>query len=436
MPPTNPLPPTNQPNNPFTVGRPVTPDRFMGRANEVATALDQIISRGHLALWGGPGVGKTSLLNLLSQPHEWRVRGYDPVGAVFVQFSCLGITPFRVSEFWREILQQLHDQVNAQIQTTIAPMLAASNPTKDNLRSVLRQMGRQGHYLVLLIDDYDAALQPTQGYSEADSANLVSDCRNLCSHAAERTYCSMVVTSLRRLNDLGPKLQPGSSPWYNHYLFLPLKPFNENDVMALMAGLPITPALRDGIREMCNGHPALLQNAGHLLYRELRSGNVPNPTAFAQDFQTATRHLFEAQWNLANEVEQTLMLLIALMQLQGRFQKKVYDLGDLPLVFSQKERELLNLVDQGVLVPRGRSGELAFAFASSMLEWWVVEELENSNETWLTDRQRIFLNLMSHRQAQTVTQAIRWLWANKSELPSILQWLAKVASAFPKGLIP
>jgi hypothetical protein len=246
----------------------------------------------------------------------------------------------------------------------------------------------------------------------------------------------MVVTSLRRLNELGPRLLPGSSPWYNHYLFLPLKPFSEVEVMALLAGLPMTPSLRDGIKEMCDGHPALLQNAAHLLYRELRSGQVPDAIAFAQDFRSATRHLFEAQWNLANEVEQTLMMLIALMNLQGRLQKKLYDMGDIPVVFSQKERELLNLADQGVLVARGRVGELGYTFASSMLEWWVVEELENNGEEWLLGRQKIFLNLMSHRQAQTVTNAIRWLWNHKDQLPSILQWLAKVSAAFPKGLIP
>ncbi len=430
------LPPTNTPRNPFTVGRPVDPDRFIGRTSEIATALDQVISRAHLALWGGPGVGKTSLLNLLRQSREWQVRGYDPSGAVFVHFSCLGITPFRASEFWREILRQLEDWVAPDIQTMIRPMIAAETPSKEDLRSVLRQLGRNNQYLVLLVDDYDAALQPGPQYSELEMTTLVSDCRNLCSHSMERAYLAMVVTSLRRLNELGPTLRPGSSPWYNHYLFLPLRPFKPTDVMALMAGIPITPALRDGIREMCNGHPTLLQNAGHLLYRELRSGNVPDIISFAQDFQTATSHVFEAQWQLANEVEQTLLMLIALMNLRGRLQGKVYDMGDLPVVFSQKERELLNLVDQGVLLYRGRSGEMPYAFASSMLEWWVVEELENTNEDWLTARQRIFLNLMSHRQAKIATNAIHWLWENKHELPSILEWLAKVSSAFPKGLIP
>ncbi len=423
--------------NPFTVGRPVTPNRFIGRSSEIATALDQIISRGNLALWGGPSLGKTSLLNLLADPQEWRLRGYDATGAIMVQLSCLGISPFSAAEFWREILYQLQDQVPDDLKAPIATLLSQTGQsTKDDLRSALRLLGKAGHYLVLLIDDYDAALQPSLGRTENDVVAFVSDCRNLCSHSIERAYFSMVVTTLRRLNELGPRLQPGSSPWYNHYLFLPLKPFNEGDVNALLAGLPMTPALRDGIKEMSDGHPALLQNAAHLLFRELRSGQVPNVIAFAKDFRTATSHIFEAQWNLANEIEQTLMMLIALMTLQGRIQKKLYDMGDIPVVFSQKERELLNLADQGILVPRGRSGELGYAFASSMLEWWVVEELENSSEDWLTDRQKIFLNLMSHRQAQTVTNAIRWLWNHKDQLPSILEWLAKVSSAFPKGLIP
>jgi GTPase SAR1 family protein len=422
--------------NPFTVGRPVTPQNFIGRTSEIATAMDQIISRGNLALWGGPGLGKTSFLNLLADPQEWRLRNYDPTGAIFIQLNCLGISPFNAATFWREILLQLQDLATPEITPSLTTLLTQEKSTKDDLRSILRLLGKNKQYLVLLIDDYDAALQPHSSYSENDIAAFVSDCRNLCSHSMERAYFSMVVTSLRRLNELGPRLQPGSSPWYNHYLFLPLKPFNEADVTALLAGLPMTPALRDGIKEMSDGHPALSQNAAHLLFRELRSGKVPDSIAFAKDFRTATSHIFEAQWNLANETEQTLMMLIALMNLQGRLQKKLYDMGDIPVVFSQKERELLNLADQGVLVPRGRAGELGFAFASSMLEWWVVEELENSSEDWLTNRQKIFLNLMSHRQAQTVTNAIRWLWNHKDQLPSILEWLAKVSSAFPKGLIP
>lgn len=423
--------------NPFTVGKPVSADRFIGRTGEIATAFDQITSQSNLAIWGSPGIGKSSFLNLLADPQAWQIRGYDASAAVIVMLSCLDLEPFSPSRFWQAILTQIQESVaEPDIIADIQTLLAANNCSKEGLRQILRELGKRDRYLVLLIDDYDAALRPQPGYDEAAIGGFVSDCRNLCSHAKERQYLSMIVTSLRRLNELGPKLQPGSSPWYNHYLFLPLKPFNINEVAALMGGLPMTIALRDGIREMTNGHPTLLQNAGHLLYRELRSGNVPDPIAFAEDFRSMTRHLFEAFWALANETEQTLMMLIALVHLKGRLQKKRYDLGDIELVFSQKERDLANLVEQGILHRKSRAGEFKYAFASSMMEWWVVEEMESSSEDWLIDRQRVFLNLMSHRQAATVTTAIRWLWQHKDQLPTILEWLAKVSTAFPKGMIP
>jgi hypothetical protein len=423
--------------NPFTVGKSVSPDRFIGRTAEIATAFDQITSQSNLAIWGSPGIGKTSFLSVLLDPQSWTIRGYDSSKAIIIMLSCLDLVPFNAAQFWQEILTQIQTYgEDAPIVAEATAVIQAKNFSKEGLRQVLREIGKGDRYLVLLLDDYDVALRVQPGYDEAAIASFVSDCRNLCSHARERQYLSMIVTSLRRLNELGPKLQPGSSPWYNHYLFLPLKPFTNNEVAALMGGLPMTPALRDGIREMTNGHPSLLQNAGHLLYRELRAGSVPDPLVFAEDFRSMTQHLFEAFWDLANEIEQTLMMLIALVHLKGRMQKRRYDLGDLELVFSQKERELSNLVEQGILNRKSRSGEFKYAFSSSMMEWWVVEEMENSSEEWLRDRQKVFLNLMSHRQADTVNNAIRWLWAHKGELPTILEWLAKVTTAFPRGIIP
>ena len=428
--------------NPFTVGQSVQSDRFIGRTGELASAFDQITSKGNLAVWGSPGIGKSSFLNVLADPQAWRVRGYDPTGTVIVRLSCLDFAPFSSELFWREVLTQIKDYADDSTIVAEAELaLSQGNTSKDGLRQVLRELGKIDRYLILLIDDYDAALRVQSGYDENAIVAFVSDCRNLCSHARESQYLAMVVTSLRRLNELGPKFQIGGSPWYNHYLFLPLKTFTPNEVAALLGDLNflMTPALRDGIREMTNGHPALIQSAGNLLHRELRqnlpAGKNPDPYAFAEDFRTMTLHLYEASWTLATEVEQTLMMLVALTHLKGKLQNKRYDLGELDLIFSQKERELSNLVEQGILSTKSRSGEFKYVFASSMMEWWVVEEMENSTEETLRDRQKVFLNLMSHRQSESVINAIRWLWKNKDELPTILEWLTKVVTAFPKGML-
>ena len=224
--------------NPFTVGQSVKSDRFIGRTTELASAFDQISAQGNLALWGSPGIGKSSFLNVLADPQAWQVRGYDPTGAVIIRLSCLDIVPFSSTAFWTEVITQIKDYAdNSEVRQEAQMALNQGNTNKDGLRQVLRELGKRNRYLVLLLDDYDNAIRPQPGYDDNAIASFVSDCRNLCSHARESQYLSMVLTTLRRLNELGPKLRPGSSPWYNHYLFLPIKTFNDNEVSALLGDI-------------------------------------------------------------------------------------------------------------------------------------------------------------------------------------------------------
>jgi AAA domain len=423
--------------NPFIVGRPVPPDRFIGRTTEIETAFDQILGPGNLAIWGGPGMGKSSFLELLASPQAWQLRGYDPSQAVIVLLSCRTIRPFSPMGFWQEVLNLLKDEldVEPELQTQVYTILEQGEANKEGLRQILRQLGEKDKFLLLLVDDYDVALHPCPNYTEADIEAFLSDCRNLASYAKGKQHLSMVVTSLRRLNELGPKLKTDGSPWYNHHLFQPVKPFTDNEVATLLGSMPMTAALREGIREMCDGHPALLQQAGHLLYRELRAGHVPDPAVFARDFWSSTEHFFEDIWTMASETEQVLMILIALSNLGGCWQKNRYVFDDVEIIFSQKERELNDLGERGVIVRKHQDGKTIYTFASSMMEWWVVKEIENSDEAWLQQRQRIFLNLMSRKRAENLTKAIYWLWQHREEIPSILEWLGKVSAAFPKGLI-
>lgn len=44
---------------------------------------------------------------------------------------------------------------------------------------------------------------------------FLSEFRDLAVHSNEGRYLSTVVTTFRRLNELGPTITPGGSPWYN-----------------------------------------------------------------------------------------------------------------------------------------------------------------------------------------------------------------------------
>jgi hypothetical protein len=417
--------------NPFTVGKPVSLERFIGRKSEVETAFDQIFNRSNLAVWGGAGMGKSSLLKYVTTPEAWQMRGQDISEAAIAQVSCLRLEPFTAAKFWRAALESLNPQMD--IEATLDTLCQKETNTSEDILTVLRELGKRNKYLVLLADDYDVALRPSAQYGEDAIEAFLSECRSIAL-AEEGKYLSMIVTSLRRLSDISPKLTPDKSPWYNHYLFRQLKPLTEAEVAALFAGIPITPAIQAGIREMAGGNPTLLQNAGYLLYDKLRAGGKLDATVFADDFQSATLQIFEAIWHLSDPLEQNLMMLVALTELQGKLSNKNFDLGDIKLVFSQKELELKVLVERGILRQTSKEDRVLYAFDSSIMEWWVIKKILNSNAQDLQDRQKIFLNLMSHKQAAILTKSIGWLWQNKDKVPDIMEWAGKLGAAFYKGL--
>ena len=77
--------------NPFKVGQPVPPESFVGRQSLIDIAFDQINNRSNLAIWGGPGMGKTSFLNLLKSEEVWQSQEIDPSQAIIVYLNCLEI---------------------------------------------------------------------------------------------------------------------------------------------------------------------------------------------------------------------------------------------------------------------------------------------------------------------------------------------------------
>ncbi|NET58833.1 MAG: ATP-binding protein [Symploca sp. SIO2E6] len=427
-------------HNPFIIGQPVPPGdpAFVGRKTEIATAFDQIHNRSNLALWGGSGIGKSSLLEQLTSPKVWQQQEQDRSQAVIVLFSCLNISPFRSTSFWEEVLSLVRDEMDndSQLQAQIKIFLEQGQATKDSLRRVLRKLGKKGKFLLLLVDDYDAALIPNEQYTEADIETFLSECRSLAYHSRERQYLSMIVTSSRRLNKIGPPLKPGSSPWYNHYLFQQFKAFTEAETQELL-GKTMTLALQEGVRDIAGGNPALLQIAGYLLYRATESGTkqMADVEAFAKEFESAARHYFQDIWSLSNELEQTLLMLLALSNLKGRLHNQRYDLRDLEIILSQKGRELTNLEERGVISYTVEEGKKQYFFSSSIMERWVIQELSNSDDVSLENRKKILLNLMSREQAKEITTAIQWLWQYKEEMPATLEWIGRIVKALPQGFL-
>ena len=97
---------------PFFANIPVPPEYFIGRTSEITAAFDTIYNRSHLAIWGGPGMGKTSYLDKIACPQTWVEYGLDSSAAVIVLFNCQSLYPFTPAKFWAKILTIMDDKLD------------------------------------------------------------------------------------------------------------------------------------------------------------------------------------------------------------------------------------------------------------------------------------------------------------------------------------
>jgi hypothetical protein len=407
-------------SNPYYVGGPVPPYHFRGRSSDISRAFDQIGKRAHLAIYGSSGFGKSSLLRHLTSPEIWRNYKQDFDNTYIILLNCLDIQPFTPRLFWREVLELLDAENKGQeLKTEISNILEKDSIKKGDIKRVLRLVGSQNKFLLLLLDDYDAALQENELYNAHEMSVFLSEFRNLAVHGKEGQYLATIVATFRRLTDLGPKLKPTGSPWYNHYLFHQLRPLTPDEVNQELC-IPIPLELREGVIKAIGGNPALLQNAGYLLYESIQENKKSTlEDLLFNDFLNATKHYFENNWDFSSKEEKALLILIALHQLEGRLDDQKFKFSDVSIIFSQYNRELIDLEDRGLIRQIKNTEELSYEFISSLMQWWVIQEIYNLKRSELDmselqKREKVWLQLMSREQADRVTQCMRYLWQNQA----------------------
>ncbi|NES70140.1 MAG: hypothetical protein F6K24_35465 [Okeania sp. SIO2D1] len=213
--------------------------------------------------------------------------------------------------------------------------------------------------------------------------------------------------------------------------FQPIKPFSKAEVLEEFFTstsprfIRIKQSLQEGVLKITDGHPQLLQNAGYLLYEGLQEGKIPDIETFIKDFQGRTEQIFDNIWQLSTDEEQILLILIALSRLEGNLGKKSFALRGIDNIFSQKERELIDLEERGIIKKTQEDWKTVYEFTSSMMEWWVLREIENSDETELKKREKVFLRLMSREQVEGVTQVFKQVWKYRKVVQSFVNIISR-----------
>lgn len=251
---------------------------FAGRQRELELIYGLVAGpqRGHVAVSGPLGIGKSSLLRQVADPRTAALRGLNPGRHLFVELDLQSVTPFSGARFWRRVAQLARlRSPRPQLAAALDRLLTRPELDIIDVEILLDAAAAEGQILVLLIDELEWALQADDPGAAA-SRDFLAQTASLARRSPRAM--SLVTASDKPLHEATRAVEGWrGSPFATVFTALPLGPLDATasseflDLALAQAGLPPRSLLRDPILELAAGQPAALEAAAFSLQRQRRS---------------------------------------------------------------------------------------------------------------------------------------------------------------------
>lgn len=248
---------------------------FVGRRRELDLLYGHVAGpqRGHVAVSGPLGIGKTRLLHQLADPLMAASYGLDVNRYLFITLDLQSVTPFSGVRFWRRVAWLTQRQrPRPRLQAATDALLCRPDLDIVDIEELLDAAAAEDHVLVLLLDEMEWALQ-------ADDAVAAAACRDFLAQTASLARRSprtlvLVTASVNPLHQATREVEGWrGSPFATVFTALPLGPLDATAAAAFLelalvrAGLPQGALALGPILELAAGQPAALEAAALSLHQ-------------------------------------------------------------------------------------------------------------------------------------------------------------------------
>ena len=403
---------------PFIYGRPVRPDDFVDREDDLRTIFNRLRNGESTAVVGAPHIGKSSLLlKIADKATQLTFLSRD---AQRLTFSAIDLHPvdsdYSPAGFWHEALRPL---VARPGDASIARRLDRAAETDYDRRSLIRlfeALAERERHLVLLLDEFERLLAHP-GFSKPSFFALL---RSLATHTGGLALVIASRLSVALMNERGRGLLQVGSPFFNYFIELRLHPFNEDavDVLLARAGDALSTDDRRFTRHVAGRHPFLIQAMAAAM---VETGPEDRRALAAQRFYSQVAFHFDDLWHALDDRARSTALMLSLIELGGRALGRRFDFGGIEKVEAFGP-ELEKLAEQGLAEQVGQGWSLdwqhlllwrgeRWAVGTQAFCWWVrdvvvagVREVAGYEE-WLT--QKRYRYLLTQEEWGQLTRILR-----------------------------
>jgi hypothetical protein len=379
-------------------------------------------------------MGKSSLLNYIAHPPEnWRKDHFQ--NHIFVAFNCQDtVIPFTPANFWYQVIFHLDRKIEGGPTKALCQTLLGQGGSEldhTDFHDILDVAAQEGKRIVLVLDDFDSLIWTYSDQIEM-TRTFLQGLRSLTTRDSNKA--NLVVATRCSLEELcKPLTSLYISPFSNGFTGYRLQLFREREMNQLLQWMdetdqpPFSPEEKEYICHLSGLHPRLMQIAAAEIFDQRLEAGAPldDLTPVGERFKSETENVFKDLWAAADEVEQMLLMLIALQEQDGKIPECRYDLSDLSVIFSQRERELIELADRGLI--RKQRDLPTWQIFSPVFDWWVLKEIESENPEQVADHRRVWGNLLTQRQVRKVVQAVDLMRENREIIKEFAQMVIKMA---------
>jgi len=287
-------------DNPFTPHAPAPSSLFVGRHREVDLIFGHLTAqqRGNVTISGPLGSGKSSLLARVADPEVARRYGMAPPKYLVTSVDIQSVTPFTGRRFWRRVAHALRRMPAVDLDRPIAALLGRDDPDIIDIEEFLDAVADKGSALVLLLDEFEWALQADTTEDAAERRNFLAQLASLTRRSPR--VLSLVVATEQPLVDAMRVVDAWrGSPFPTIFTAIALRPLSLDDARALVA-LARKDGSRDGIAhdaeqlfDLSQGHPGMLQAAAFALHHGRQLGL--SDEALREAMRSAAAGVREAQ---------------------------------------------------------------------------------------------------------------------------------------------
>ena len=266
-------------DNPFTPHAPAPSHLFVGRHREIDLIFGHLTAqqRGNVAISGPLGSGKSSLLARIADPEVAARYGVMPPETLVASVDIQSISPFSGRRFWRRVAHFLRRLPYVDLAEPIEALLAREDPDIIDIEEFLDAIADQGSALVLLLDEFEWALQADSPEGAAERRNFLAQLASLTRRSPR--VLSLVIATERPLVDAIRVVDAWrGSPFPTIFTSIALRPLTLDDARELvaLANQEGAPQADQGDVEqlyaVSQGHPAMLQAVGFALHHGRQLG--------------------------------------------------------------------------------------------------------------------------------------------------------------------